>query len=195
MIAMHYRFALPADYDMEIVRRRIVEKGPLLDNFPNLKFKAYLWAERGIGSHENLYAPFYLWENSQGLNDFVCGDGFATVSRAFGWPQVKTWAVWSAALSDEAAHARFATCEISAIAPHSPLSEWRRRDGEAAQEAVASGGALAAVAAFEPTNWTRVRLRLWGEAPPAGCETGQIYRVGHLSRPGWKGAAIGQSAL
>ena len=50
MIAMQYRFALPTDYDMGIVRRRIVEKGPLLDDFPNLKFKAYLWAERGADS-------------------------------------------------------------------------------------------------------------------------------------------------
>ena len=195
MIAMHYRFALPADYDMEIVRRRIVEKGPLLDNFLHLRFKAYLWAERGGDSRENLYAPFYLWDNSLGLSDFVCGDGFAAVSQAFGWPQVKTWAVWSAALSDAASQARFATCEILPIAPHAALGEWRRRDSEAAQEAVASGGALAAVAAFEPTQWTRVRFRLWGEAPPAGGEAGQIYRVGHLSRPGARGAALDRSAL
>jgi hypothetical protein len=195
MIAMQYRFALPADYDMEIVRRRNVEKGPLLDNFPNLRFKAYLWAERSPEAHENLYAPFYLWENSLGLNDFVCGDGFATVSRAFGWPQVKTWAVWHAALSDAASQARFATCEILAVAPHAPLSEWRRRESEATQEAVASGGALAAVAGFEPTTWTRVRFRLWGDAPRAGSEAEQVYRVGHLSRPAWKGAAAAQSAL
>lgn len=39
MIAMQYSFSLPADYDMSIIDRRIAEKGHLLDNFPNLKFK------------------------------------------------------------------------------------------------------------------------------------------------------------
>ena len=46
MIAMQYNFTLPADYDMGIVERRITEKGPLLDDFPKLKFKAYLSAAR-----------------------------------------------------------------------------------------------------------------------------------------------------
>ena len=40
MIAMQYSFTLPADYDMSIVDRRIRDKGPLLDGFPNLGFKA-----------------------------------------------------------------------------------------------------------------------------------------------------------
>ncbi len=195
MIAMQYSFALPADYDMGVVRRRIAEKGPLLDNFPNLKFKAYLWAERGLDGPENLYAPFYVWENSLGLNDFVCGDGFATVSGAFGWPQVKTWAVWDARLTDQAAQARFATREIQAIEPHADLAALRRRESEAAAQAIETGGALAAVAGFEPTQWTRVRFRLWADRPPVRTEGDQVYRVGHLSQPAARGAAKTGSAL
>jgi hypothetical protein len=195
MIAMQYRFALPTDYDMGIVRRRIVEKGPLLDDFPNLKFKAYLWAERGADSRENLYAPFYVWENSGGMSEFLCGDGFGAVSQAFGWPQVKTWAIWSVHVSAAVSQARFATREILPLTPHAPLAELRERDSEVVRQAVESGGALAAVAGFEPTGWTRVRFRLWRDAPAGVGEGGESYRVGHLSRPEAKGAAANQSAL
>lgn len=194
MIAMQYSFALPADYDMAIVRRRIAEKGPLLDDFPNLRFKAYLWAERGVDGPENLYAPFYVWENGLGLSEFVCGDGFLAVSRAFGWPRVQTWTVWRVALAAAAAQARFATREILPIAAHADLGELRKRESEAAQQAVDGEGALAAAAGFEPTQWTSVRFRLWGEAPSAGAG-GQTYRVGHLSRPQARSGAVAGSAL
>jgi hypothetical protein len=183
MIAMQYSFALPADYDMDIVDRRIAEKGHLLDNFPGLKFKAYLTARRSGGetrSQENLYAPFYVWAQSEGLNNFVCGEGFAGVSQAFGWPDVKTWVVWRAHLSAKIAEARFATREIVAIAPHAALTELRKREADVVIGDVESGGALASVAAFEPTHWTRVRFRLWSE-PPAATAGMQIYRVGHMS--------------
>jgi Domain of unknown function (DUF4865) len=185
MIAMQYSFTLPADYDMKIVDRRIAEKGPLLDNFPNLKFKAYLTARRddAARSRENLYAPFYVWDRADGLNDFVCGEGFAAVSQAFGWPSVKTWIVWSAQLSDKVAQAVFATREVAPIDPHTALAELRKRASDEAFADVESGGALASVAGFEPATWTRVRFRMWGERPESGEGGGQIYKIGHLSLP------------
>jgi hypothetical protein len=193
MIAMQYSFVLPADYDMRIVDQRIVDKGPLLDNFPNLRFKAYLTARKNdddTRSQDNLYAPFYLWSHADGLNDFVCGDGFAAVSQSFGWPQVKTWIVWRAQLSTDIAQAAYATREILAVAPHSALSELRRRESDETDRDVESGGALASVAAFEPTTWTRVRFRLWRDRPAAGGASGQTYRVGRANRPCMKPSAL-----
>src|SRR5699024_8559939 len=64
MIAMQYSIGLPADYDMAIIRRRIADKGHLMDDCPGLAFKAYLYAARddaGLHAPDNLYAPFYLW--------------------------------------------------------------------------------------------------------------------------------------
>ena len=186
MIAMQYSFTLPADYDMGIVDRRIAEKGPLLDNFPNLKFKAYLTARTKGGdtpSQENLYAPFYVWSRDEGLSAFLCGEGFVGVTQSFGWPQVRTWIVWRAQLSDRVSQAAFATREILAVAPHAALGELRKRDSDEAFEDVARNGALASVAAFEPTTWTRLRFRLWGERPTAVQAGGQAYKVGHLSLP------------
>ncbi|MEK1854201.1 MAG: DUF4865 family protein [Phyllobacterium sp.] len=186
MIAMQYSFSLPADYDMAIIDRRIAEKGPLLDNLPNLRFKAYLTARRddGTGSRDNLYAPFYLWNHEDGLSDFLCGEGFAGLTQSFGWPQVKTWVIWQAHLTDAVREAVFATREIRATAAHSPLGELRKRESEEAINDVEKGGALASVSAFEPTSWTRIRFQLWGE--PRRLLSGtdvQAYRIGHLSLP------------
>jgi hypothetical protein len=183
MIAMQYSFTLPADYDMAIVRRRIVEKGPMLDRFPNLLFKAYLTADKRPRG-DNLYAPFYVWQNSTGLNDFVCGDGFAGVSQAFGWPSVRVWSVWHAQLARDVAQARFATRETLAIPPHAALAEVRRRESADAIAQV-ERGALAAVAGFEPTTWTYVRFALWRAPQEIAPRDGlQAYEVGHMSTPG-----------
>ncbi len=186
MIAMQYSFPLPAGYDMTIIDRRIAEKGHLLDNFTNLKFKAYVTARSGddTQSRENLYAPFYLWNHEDGLNDFLCGEGFAGLTRSFGRPVVKTWFVWQAYLSSAVAQATFATCEIRITAAHSSLGEFREFESEEVLHDVEKRGALASISAFEPTSWTRLRFQLWGEPRPLtpGAEI-QAYRIGHLSLP------------
>jgi hypothetical protein len=181
MLAMQYSFALPADYDMGIIHRRIRDKGPMLDSFPHLRFKAYLSAEKNSGdvnSAENLYAPFYLWDEPQGLTNFLTGPGFAAVSRDFGWPKVATWVVWHARLAQDLSAARFASREIETIAPHSDLAA--KREAAIAQASPESD-APADVVGFNPTEWTLLRFRLWRE-PPA-IHGAQLYRMGHLSLP------------
>jgi hypothetical protein len=188
MIAMQYSFVLPSDYDMTIINRRIAEKGNRTDNFPNLKFKAYLRANKSPkNSHENLYAPFYLWSSAAAMNEFICGRdiGIIGLSQSFGWPTIRTWSVWQAPMSADVSRAVFATREILAIAPHAALDELRKRDSEDAIDDVERRGALASVAAYEPTTWTRVRLRLWGAPQELPNRDGlQAYDVGHMSVPG-----------
>jgi len=183
MIAMQYSLALPADYDMAIIDRRIRDKGPLLDGFPNLKFKAYLRAVRGdLGSHENLYAPFYVWDRAEGASDFLCGPGFQALANDFGWPSVSTWIVWQASVAPGLREAKFATREILPIESHAPLAEIRLRSSDEARAMVEGGGALASVAGFDPTTWTRVRLQLWNKLPePVPSRNVQTYRVGHVA--------------
>jgi hypothetical protein len=187
MIAMQYGFTLPADYDMAIIRQRIAGKGHLLDDFPRLRFKAYLYAERGAGAgpdDDNAYAPFYLWQDNEGMNAFLGSAGFAALARAFGWPSVRTWSVWQAELAADLRVATRATREIVAIDDHAPLTELREAETLGAQ-ADRAAGALAAVSAFDPTGWTLLRFRLWPEAPGSIARTGmRSYRVGHVSQPG-----------
>ena len=178
-LAMQYSFALPADYDMAIVERRIAEKGSALDGLPSLRAKAYLSARRDRGAPENLYAPFYVWDDAAAMSGFLTGRGFAGVSEAFGWPQVRVWIVWRAWLAREVAQAKFATREIAPITPHAPLDALEAQENEAIDEAL-DRGALAALAGFEPTTWTRVRLRLWRNSPDRR-DGVALYDVDHVS--------------
>ncbi|MGY2048818.1 DUF4865 family protein [Methylobacterium sp. JK268] len=184
MIAMQYSFILPADYDMEIIERRIRDKGKLLDGFPGLRFKAYLSVRKtdaGLGSDENLYAPFYLWDEPKGLDAFLSGPGFAGLTRDFGWPAVQTWMVWHAELGADLGEARFASRRVTPIAPHSDLAS-RRDAAIAAAQAAVGTGALAAVAGFDPTGWRQITFHLW-RTPPRRDEGAQGYTVGHVSLP------------
>ena len=186
MIAMQYGFVLPADFDMAIIRRRIADKGHLLDGYPGLGFKAYLFAVRDdpeLPSRENLYAPFYLWQEGAGMNTFLASDGFAALALASGRPAVRTRAVWHAETTTaDLSLAACATRELAPIPPEMPVAACRAAEAEAVRADLAAG-ALAAVSAFEPGDWTRVRLRLWPDLRADRVHDGrQAYRVGHLSQ-------------
>jgi hypothetical protein len=184
MIAMQYSLVLPADYDMGIIEQRIADRGHATDGFPGLAFKAYLHAGKQDvpASADNMYAPFYLWHTTEGMNEFLCGPGFQSLTRSFGWPLVRTWSVWHAQWSPEAATARYAIRETALIAPHADLASLRDAESEGSKELASKNGVLATVVAFEPTDWSLVRFQLRNEMPEQ-LATGQtqIYRVGHVS--------------
>lgn len=182
MIAMQYGYTLPADYDMGIIDRRIRDKGPLLDGFPRLAYKAYLAARKnddGFQSAENLYAPFYLWDEPQGIDAFLSSPGFAALTRDFGWPSVQTWLVWHAERGADLTAARYASREIETIRPYANLAETR---DAAIAEARSRTGALASVVGFDPTGWKQVRFSLWASLP-AQTKDAQLYTVGHVALP------------
>lgn len=185
MIAMQYRFVLPADYDMAIIRKRIADKGHLLDGFPGLGFKAYLHGAKDdpeLPGRENRYAPFYLWRDAEGMNAFLAGEGFAALVQAFGRPAVQTWSVWHTDAEADLAATACATLDRLEIPPGMPVDACRDAEMQVLR-ADRAAGALAAVSAFEPGGWTRLRLRLWPELRPDLVRDGcQAYRVGHVSQ-------------
>jgi hypothetical protein len=187
MIAMQYSFTLPADYDMTIVERRVQEKGSALDDHKPLAFKAYLIACKGdtvTQSHENLYAPFYLWHDNEGMGDFLCGKGFLGLVNSFGWPAVRTWPlVVAAELGSDIAQAAFATREIHPMVSFTPLDTLRADESQLVGAAVQGSAALTAVTAFEPTTWNLVRFRLWRDMPSSLPVGVQAYNVLHVSHP------------
>src|SRR4051794_30507796 len=91
MLAMQYEITLPADYDMSVIRHRVATRGAGTDDFPGLGVKAYAVRERGVaGSPVNQYAPFYFWAEAEGMDRFLFGPGFATLSADFGRPRVRS---------------------------------------------------------------------------------------------------------
>jgi hypothetical protein len=186
MITMQYRIGLPADYDMDIIRRRIAERGHLTDAFPHLAFKAYLYADRKASyasGGENLYAPFYLWHNQEGMNAFLTGAGFAGVVESFGRPIVRTWSVWCAYTAADLSTAQYATREMTPISTQTALAALRSEEDTRVQHDT-QHGALAAISAFDPASWTLMRFRLWPHvvARPEGNDA-DIYAIGHISQP------------
>lgn len=96
MIAMQYKIVLPSDYPMESIENRIKEKGHLLDGFPGLIFKAYLYSRKDAKSYENpvnSYAPFYVWRDHHAMVAFLQSDGFKALCDQFGRPKVEMWFV------------------------------------------------------------------------------------------------------
>ena len=93
MYAMQYELTLPADYDMEIIRKRVRDRGNRTDGFPGLGIKAYLIRERGVDDRRSTSTrPFYLWRESAGMNRFLWGGGgFAGIVTDFGRPPVRHW--------------------------------------------------------------------------------------------------------
>jgi len=166
MIIMHYRFTLPADYDMGIIEQRIRLNGARLDGFPGLVAKAYLFACREDGGpNENRYAPIYFWRDASGLQRFLQSPGFATLVRDFGWPIIESWlALEGQTHLPDLAEARFLTLSRWTIAPHSDL---------------AALPTTAGLSAWDLTRWQGVNIDASQQRPSGERE---VYRIGYLAR-------------
>jgi len=93
MIAMQYKIVLPSDYPMEKIETRIREKGHLLDGYPGLVFKAYLYSRKDAEYYtsSNSYAPFYVWKDHHSMVAFLRSEGFNGLCEQFGRPEVRMW--------------------------------------------------------------------------------------------------------
>ncbi|MFI8521966.1 DUF4865 family protein [Streptomyces sp. NPDC085481] len=192
MHAMQYDITLPADYDMEIIRKRVATRGHLLDDFPGLGLKAYLMREREDGSPVNQYAPFYLWATPEGMNSFLWGPGFQGIVNDFGRPVVQHWTGLAYEEGPAATHPpRGATRRRTALAPDlSPVEAVTEAVTTHAQEARAEG-VVATALAVDPRHWELLTFTLWAHTEPPA-ESGERFQVLHLSAPGRSGLGTGR---
>lgn len=186
MIAMQYRVALPADYDMDVIRRRVATTGHLLDHYPGLGVKAFLMRERGhLGATANEYAPFYLWNDAAGAASFLwSGVGFSAIVRDFGRPAVDTW-IGGTARSDagdvaSATHAVRTTRELPAdtdlaAAAASADAALARRFDDAEVPLVAYG--------IDPTRWQLMTFSLHRGAPEVADGDAEVFELLHVAAP------------
>ncbi|WP_369182576.1 DUF4865 family protein [Streptomyces sp. Y1] len=180
MHAMQYEITLPADYDMDVIRKRVADKGHLLDAHPGLGLKAYLIRERGRdGSPVNQYAPFYLWRTPEGMNGFLWGPGFRGLSADFGRPAVRHWLGAGVAHGTRAGAPTGATLETVRLPESADPAEAVER---ALAELPAHPALHTAAVAVDPSRWELLRFALWhGPAPQDA--PGTRYQVLHLSSP------------
>lgn len=166
MIIMHYRFTLPADYDMGIIEQRISLNGARLDGFPGLVAKAYLYTCRDDdGQNENRYAPLYFWREASGMQRFLQSPGFATLVRDFGWPIIESWlALEGQTHMPDLADARFITLNRWTIPPHSDLTTLLVTTG---------------ISAWDVSRWQGVDVNA-SHQRSAGEQ--EVYRIGYVAR-------------
>jgi hypothetical protein len=121
MIAMHYGFDLPDDFDMPRVRERVAQKGPAFDRYPGMAFKAFLADERRGVQGRNFYGAFYVWNDADAARDFLLSPQFASFVQSFGRPEVRLWPVVAFADRD-LSRARSATLDLAPL----PLADGER---------------------------------------------------------------------
>lgn len=184
MQLMQYEITLPADYDMGIIHRRVAARGSGTDRFPGLGVKAYLVRQRGRhGSPVNQYAPFYVWSELSGMNQFLFGPGFDGIRTDFGRPAVRAW--HGIAISDGPEHASApvaATRTVRAIDPGLALPGLTGRLVDETQTVARQSGVNCTVTGVDPTAWQMVQLTLWSDEAPEGAP-GEHFDVLHVSQP------------
>ena len=182
MLIAHYLHRLPADYDLDTIRRRAALRGPQWDTTPELYFKAFLLREAGrFGAAASSYSSLYLWRQSEALADFVVDDRFKVVTGSFGRPAIETRLVLDARRGP-ATDARFAFKEELDIPVDADLPALCAAEVERNRNVASEPETIAAAVGLDLQAWkvTRVRLSRREEAAEHG-ETG--YQVLYLAKP------------
>lgn len=184
MQAMQYTVALPGDYDMSIIRKRVATRGHLLDRLPGLGLKAYLIRERGAESPVNEYAPLYLWTEAFAMGTFLWGGGgFQGIVADFGRPKVDHW-VGAGFAFGAAEHEPVGAATIvrgllaDDVDPQDRVAAARHWMHQRAHR----GGVHSASVAVDPARWEIVQCTLWAAGASPEFE-GRRYQVLHLSAP------------
>lgn len=194
MYAKQYEITLPADYDMQVIRKRVADIGHILDDRAGLGLKAYIIRERGInGSPDNQYAPFYLWNDIGAMAHFlVGGGGFQGIIRDFGRPVVHHWTGIASVTGPACATApKIASRRLTPLpADSDPKATGLGLAARIEQETAALDamtrreGMHIAALAVDPHHWQLLRFVLWEATVPHDEEATEQYEVLHLSAPG-----------
>jgi len=89
MVGMQYKIIVPKTYDMNSIRNRVLTNGSKTDSFPGLLFKFYLITEKDKYKNiYNSYAPLYLWDKTEGMNQFIFNGFYDNILESFGWQKI-----------------------------------------------------------------------------------------------------------
>ena len=182
MLAMQYSIRLASDFDEARIRQRVASRGHLFDDMPGLDHKAFLF-----NAESHTYAPFYVWNDHFKAREFLLGDVFGDVIRAFGRPRVRMWgALDFDVVGDPAVMPSVAVRCVEALAPDANLQHLEREELEHHRAMLEKGGIWAHSAGLDCDRWELVRYSLWLDAEAARQVTGDCintYEVLRVSSP------------
>lgn len=183
MFAMQYSHRIPADYDMQVIRHRARERGPIWDIAQGLVLKAFVAQEKGHdGALGNLYASVYLWLDPAAAASFLTGDKFLSVIDSFGRPAIETWLPLDARRGP-ATQAKWLYREESSLLSATDTTTLHTQESARNQHLAERPETVAAWTVLDLKDWKRVRFWLSSEKNQITLET-TVYEVLHLAAPG-----------
>jgi hypothetical protein len=176
MIGMQYKISLPSDYNMDIIKTRIKENGYKTDGFKDLLFKCYLIQEKDKDGFENMYAPFYVWKDSAGMNKFIFDGYFDNIINSFGWQNINTGVPLILDLKESFIEAKYVLEIIHSITPRLSLVNFKDSipdtfDGEQ--------NIVGIVCIYNPDKWTYSQFAFYKERPKQ--QENNVYQILHIS--------------
>ncbi len=189
MLGLQYGFALPDEYDMTAVRRRVAEAAPRFDRLPGLAHKAFLCNDRsrpldGVPA-TNQFAAFAVWDDAAAAGSFLTSELFRWLVDGFGRPHVRLIVALCLDVCDTTRPPAAAVHQV--VAAGAGGAPDGLADAETAQHRRSLGqpGLYARVVALDPERWDIVRFSLWHAAavPAAELKSGHGYELLHLATP------------
>ncbi len=182
MIIVQYGHRLPANYEIELIRKRASERGHLFDAVPELHFKAFLLRERGsYGAIASEYSSLYLWRQDEGFRNFLVEGRYRSVTDSFGRAAIDTRVVLDAR-KGSGRGARFLYKQEQDIPLDADLTSAFAAEIERNHAVAQESGAVAAAVGVDVQNWKLTRVLLSESELDSG-KDGIAYQVLYLARP------------
>ncbi len=182
MLAMQYSIQLPGNYDASLIRERVYARKSLFDAHEGLVHKSFLYNEK-----DNIYAPFYVWENVSEAQKFLLNDLFKGVIDTFSRCRVRSWFVMHHAYGNRALQPAYAVREVDVIAPEEPLDRFLAHEKEAQGALLENPNLYMQLVALDAERWEIIRFSLWKDKESAIKPVSDAYlnyEVLHVSEPG-----------
>ncbi|KFM98853.1 DUF4865 family protein [Bacillus clarus] len=182
MIGMQYKIILPNDYDMGIIRKRVRDNGYKTDGFQGLQFKAYVITEAGKNENVyNSYAPLYIWNNHEGMNQFIFKGFYDNILESFGWQQINIGVPLAVNLSDDFKKSRYVVEYAGSISQSKSLIGTQFKTMHQNVQDIENN--LGSVLVYNPDKWGYSQFSFYEEKPEIDA-TNKItmYEILHISQ-------------
>lgn len=156
MLAMQYSVKLPTEYDLNKINERVAHRGPKFQGRSGLMHKFYLYERE-----EHLYAPLYIWENTQAAQDFLMDSLFGDVVQDFGRPRVRSWQILEFNYGSSQIEPVKMTAEVDKVCSDKPLLDIKSNEEIHHQEMLKQDGLFAHLVLLDPDRWEISRCSLW----------------------------------
>jgi hypothetical protein len=181
MRSLHYPIRLPDAFDMRTIERRVRDRASAFDGLEGLALKAFLMTSIAQGADENLYAPFYVWDNEAAMADFLSGPLFHAVIQSFGRPRVFDRPVLQFNIASRNFAPQVATIEEIALDAKQPIIDAYWAESAAQRRALNQPGLFAAASVLDAASWTVSRIGLWHSAADASDVSADAQRLSVLA--------------